>query len=184
MMGITMANTQGEITTTKVIAITGEIGSGKSTALYAFGRMGARFLSQDHLIYEYFGTDIPEDEEVFAIIQKHINEYRKVTPSVPLFVEVHPWVADKGGIKWDYIITVVAGCQLRRQRLAKRGGYPTEDTYYLTDPYGIGIGADHSFMNHKTKIDLWRRLEQFYKGLVPEQLIQQVNWEEKFGCDS
>jgi dephospho-CoA kinase len=166
--------------TNKVYAITGEIGSGKSTALYAFGRMGARFLSQDHIIFKHFGTNIVEDQEVIDVLQKHIDDYRKAEPSVPLFIEIHLWILAKKQISVDQIIVISANRQKRRERIAKRGGYPVEYTNYLTDPYGIGFGSDRAFLNNKDKLDLWRKLEKYYKKIVvPKMVVPQINWEEK-----
>ena len=149
----------------KVIALTGRVASGKSTALYAFGRLGARFLSLDHLLF-YFDEEAGyNDRQTVSLTEKYIKQFRDNSDDGILVFEMSQWVVDELHDLFDLIVVVESDAELRLSRLKNRSPYFTHDSYVPK------FEANIVFDNNSDKASLWRQIEDFYNGLLVAKTV-------------
>lgn len=152
----------------KVIGLTGEIGSGKSCALYAFGRMGARFLSLDHLAWAIGRGRLLEDDEYLSITAERIAQYRRARPIPDLVFEVSLWVAEAMPHLFDEILIVTCDRNIRADRLSVRIGQPRKDVEHLTwGNFQYTFPPSKYFVNNGRKVDLWKEIEMWWRKRYP-----------------
>lgn len=98
----------------KIVALTGNKCAGKSTALYCFGKLGARFLHQDYLQHLLPPIDIK------IIIKQQLDSYKKANPIVPLIAEVHLDIVKSFPEWFDQIVIIESELDFRIKRLQTR----------------------------------------------------------------
>jgi dephospho-CoA kinase len=152
----------------RVIGLTGEIGSGKSCALYAFGLLGARFLSLDHLAWTIGQGKVLEDDEYLSIVTERIAQYRSANPVSDLVFEVSLWVVEAMPHLFDEIVVITSNRKIRAKRLSVRIGQKVKDVEHLTwGDFKYTFGVTKYFANNKAKIDLWRDVETWWRKRYP-----------------
>lgn len=156
----------------KVYAITGENGAGKTTALCALKRMGARILSTDYFIVKYIEIDKTKlnPHIVCDFISKKISDYKRFNSPTPLFIEISLPLLKLIEDLFDEIIIISVNSEIRENRNNARN---------ISHKNSDLLGKFEKFIefdNNNTEIELYKQLEQFYKTIVPE--IIEVNWEE------
>jgi len=155
----------------KVLAITGENGAGKTTALCAFKRMRAQILSTDYFIVQYMNIykESLNPRIVCDLISKQISDYRRFNSSIPLFVEISLPLLKLIEDVFDEIIIISANSEIREIRNNLRNiPHRNSDLLGQFDKF-------IEFDNNNSEIDLCKQLEQFYKTIVPE--INELDWE-------
>lgn len=186
------------------VALTGGIGSGKSTVAEIFEELGALVIDSDQLSREviergapgfdlvvaHFGDEVLKDGEIDRAalasvvfkdpaarrslegiihplvreraekIASRAGENRVVINQIPLLVETN------GASRFDYVITVAADEQIRRERLRQRGMKDYEITQRISaqasDEQRSSI-ADAVITNNGTLDELQRSVEEIWE---------------------
>jgi len=159
----------------KVIGLTGEICSGKSCALYAFGRLGARFLSLDHLAWTVGQGKLLDDNEYLSITAERIVQYRNANSIPDLVFEVSLWVIEALFHLFDETIVITCDQDIRANRLLARIGQSRKNVEHFTcDNFQYTFSPTKLFINNKRKVDLWREIELWWHKKYPGTPIK---WE-------
>lgn len=143
----------------KVIALTGEICTGKSTALCDFARQGARIMSTDMLVYMTVGNKLLEDEEVAELLKAKIEEYRSCNIDIPFIVETHMWIVESYRDMFDDVIMVTCRQDYRILRAMLRIKCDYKNASAL-----VGDRFKRTFKVSKI----------FYNNGSPKELTQQI----------
>ena len=118
----------------KIIALTGEPCSGKSSSLYHFGKLGARFLNFDHILatitdarnYKNFSEAWKDYKsaynEALEFSKIKIDEFRKSGSNAILVFEANQWVVQSLEKHFDAIVKIQADEKIRVDRQMARTG--------------------------------------------------------------
>lgn len=146
----------------KVIALTGEICSGKSSALCFFKLQGARIVSTDMLTYMVAKNRFLESNEIRDLLQKQIDEYHHMKVDVPLVIETHLWVVEEYGSMFDDVVLVEALTGDRVKWGMERMGMSYLNAYWMMrGKFKRTFKVSKIFRNHGSKEELAQQIKEY-----------------------